>query len=584
MKSKKRLSAIIICIVLVVCSVLFYNRYNSSYGSSTTFSSPVLSTDTQTKNLQKLCKVWGYVKYTHPVFLLGQKDWDAELLKLIPEVQEVKNEAKTNEILTNWFNELGPADYGTNSRVSEWVNATEDQISVQADLSWTTDKAYLGESLVTGLSQLKEIASIRDRSKAPVDFIKSEVHPSGVTTFLNEKTYEDMDYSDTNYRLLGLFRCWNAFEYYFPYLDIMDDNWSDVLSEFIPEMMKGTDKQSYELTLAAMSSKIHDAHVYFENKEFLTKEFGQYTAPAIISKAEGKLVVLEVLDNTCPLLPGDILLQVNGKTIDDIIAHRKQYLSITTDEKILGVLGNRILCSHYETMEITVMRDHKELTLTVKGSEEYVPKYKEPEVSHEFLDENIGLINPGALSPSEIFEIMDKFKNTDGLIVDLRQYPSDYIALSLASYLVEEYTSFVLASHPSKAVPGTFLKSEILSSGYVPNLIDSVYYYENKVVVLIDECTWSQPEYTTMSLRNGKNVVTMGENSIGADGDLIWLPLPGGNSVAFSSIGVFGPDGGQTQRIGLAPDIYVSRTIAGIKEGRDEFLEAAIQYILDNNN
>lgn len=25
-------------------------------------------------NLEKLCKVWGYVKYTHPVFLTGEKD------------------------------------------------------------------------------------------------------------------------------------------------------------------------------------------------------------------------------------------------------------------------------------------------------------------------------------------------------------------------------------------------------------------------------------------------------------------------------------------------------------------------------
>lgn len=580
--TKKRFPIKAISIGFIACVVVFIVGYNQ--GKDFTNESPnSISTDTQTENLQKLCKVWGYVKYTHPVFLLGQKDWDAELLELIPEVQAAKNEAQTNEILTNWFNGLGPVDYGTNSRVSEWVNATEDQLSVQADLSWTTDTAYLGESLVTGLSQLKEIPAIRNRSKAPVNFEKSQQHEIGLTTFSNEKTYENMDYSDINYRLLGLFRYWNAMEYYYPYLDILDDDWNDALTKFIPQIIEGTDKHSYELTLAAMSTKLHDAHVLFNEQTFLKQEFGQYTAPVILTKAEDKLLVLKALEDTCPLLPGDILLKLNGETIENVVAHRKQYHSITTDEKILAVLGNQILSSHNEMMEITVLRDNKELTLTVKGSKEYIPSYEDPESSHKLLDNNIGLINPGVLAPGEIFTIMTKFKDTDGLIVDLRQYPSDYIQYSLANYLVEERTPFAIYSKPSMAIPGTFLKSVILNSGYITNLYDDAYHYKNKVVVLIDECTWSQPESTTMSLRNGKNVVVMGENSIGADGDLAWLPLPDGNQVSFTCLGVYTPDGGQTQRIGLSPDIYINRTIAGVKDGRDEFIEQAVQYILDEN-
>ena len=35
----------------------------------------------------------------------------------------------------------------------------------------------------------------------------------------------------------------------------------------------------------------------------------------------------------------------------------------------------------------------------------------------------------------------------------------------------------------------------------------------------------------------------------------------------------------QTQRVGLTPDIEVYPTIEGIKEGRDELMEAAVAYI-----
>ena len=65
------------------------------------------------KNLEKLCLVWGYTKYRHPVFLSGQKDWDEELLNLVDPVCEASNDDQVNEILYEWFEGLGDTDYGT---------------------------------------------------------------------------------------------------------------------------------------------------------------------------------------------------------------------------------------------------------------------------------------------------------------------------------------------------------------------------------------------------------------------------------------------------------------------------------------
>ncbi|WP_202806407.1 hypothetical protein [Fibrisoma limi] len=47
----------------------------------------------------------------------------------------------------------------------------------------------------------------------------------------------------------------------------------------------------------------------------------------------------------------------------------------------------------------------------------------------------------------------------------------------------------------------------------------------------------------------------------------------------FSGIGVYYPDGLETQRIGIVPDIDVKPTIQGIREGRDELLERAVELI-----
>jgi len=46
-----------------------------------------------------------------------------------------------------------------------------------------------------------------------------------------------------------------------------------------------------------------------------------------------------------------------------------------------------------------------------------------------------------------------------------------------------------------------------------------------------------------------------------------------------SGIGVYYPDGRETQRIGIVPDIELKPTIEGIKKGQDEVLQKAIEII-----
>ena len=106
--------------------------------------------------------------------------------------------------------------------------------------------------------------------------------------------------------------------------------------------------------------------------------------------------------------------------------------------------------------------------------------------------------------------------------------------------------------------------------------------YNKPVVLLMDERSWSASEWAIMTLRVAPNVVVIGSPSIGADGNVVFLPLPGGNTVTFTGLGVFTPDYGQTQRVGLTPDIHVERTVQGVREGRDEPMEAAIRHIMGN--
>ncbi|MCL2703710.1 MAG: S41 family peptidase [Defluviitaleaceae bacterium] len=556
-------------------------------------------TDVRVLNLHKLCKVWGFVKYHHPVFLLGEKCWDEELLLLLPEVLDAGSVPEANYIMLNWITGLEDVDnYPADETALEYRNIPKEDMSIQTDRSWVADEIYLGASLSAELLRLKNV-NIIPNEKAPNNF------EFGFSSFSNEKPHPAMGFRSNNYRLLGLFRLWNAIEYYFPYKDIMDYDWDDVLLEFIPEMLEGTDRQSYELTLAALSARTNDAHVYFTGQSFFEAEFGSFFAPAYLTRADGRLVVWDIYSGrTSTLRRGDVLLKLDGECIDDVIAHRMQYIAVPCSEKVLIRIAPWLLRSHTETMDITVLRDGVELELSVTGyrvtSAQGIPvinanesfMINKPTVSHELLEGNIGLINPSKLARNQTHEIIREFADTAGLIIDYRQYPADSISHTLPQYVMEYQQPAVIVSIPNPVIPGAFIYQHVssppvlgshASAEFVPPDWENPDNYKKPIVLLMDELSMSNPEYAVMLLRAAPNVVVMGSNSTGADGNIVWLPLPRMDRMAFTGLGVFTPEGGQTQRIGLTPDIYVERTVQGVKEGRDELMEAAIRYIIGDN-
>ena len=146
---------------------------------------------------------------------------------------------------------------------------------------------------------------------------------------------------------------------------------------------------------------------------------------------------------------------------------------------------------------------------------------------------------------------------------------------ALGQFLVERSTPFARFTLADLANPGMFRWTT------PPLAIDpQAPRYEGKVVILVDETSMSQAEYTAMALRVAPGAMVVGSTTAGADGNLSTIPMPGGQRAAISGLGVFYPDRRPTQQIGIVPDLVVEPTIAGIRAGRDEVLEAAVERAL----
>lgn len=77
------------------------NPYEFSSGVSS------IPTDSQTvENLVVLGRVWGFLKYYHPVVASGKYNWDYELFKMMPKIIAAKTQDVRNDILCKWIDSL----------------------------------------------------------------------------------------------------------------------------------------------------------------------------------------------------------------------------------------------------------------------------------------------------------------------------------------------------------------------------------------------------------------------------------------------------------------------------------------------
>src|SRR6185437_6927878 len=152
-------------------------------------------------------------------------------------------------------------------------------------------------------------------------------------------------------------------------------------------------------------------------------------------------------------------------------------------------------------------------------------------------------------------------------------YPPAFMPFVMGAYLASKATAFVSFTFPDLMNPGAF------RFGSGPLIPPGLNHYKGKVVILVDETTQSQAEYTAMALRAMPNAVVMGSTTAGADGNVSTIPLPGGLSTMISGLGVFYPDHRPTQRVGIVPDVLVRPTVKGIAAGRDELVEAAVRLL-----
>jgi C-terminal processing protease CtpA/Prc len=416
---------------------------------------------------------------------------------------------------------------------------------------------------------------------------RSAVAPGPVSAPFTYAAFVENDFSETPYpnrphRLLALFRLYNAIEYFFPYKDLMDHPWRETLVEFVPRMGAARDATDYALTVAELATRIQDSHVTLASP-VLDAYFGTYRPAVRVDLVEGQTVVTEV----APDLPdsglrvGDVVVSVDGEDVAIRRARLGRYLPSSTPGRLENKIDLQFLMgpkAEPATLE-TRAENGAVRRVTVPRTLEGLPPRNRSRADpvYSVLPPGYGYVDLQRLATADVSTAFETIRRTPGAIFDMRGYPSNGARAFIPRLARPKAQATVIGGTPRyEGSSGTFsLEEQLWTDPERP----PAERYAGAIVVLVDGSSQSAAEHICALIKSVAAVTFIGSRTSGANGGVTRTILPGGIVVNFTGQSVRHADGSQLQRVGIAPDVEAHPTLRGIRDGRDDVLQRAIEFL-----
>ncbi len=532
---------------------------------------PSYSTATR---LAKACQVWGYMKYFHSNVNSCSIDWDSVLITHLEPIKNASDDVAFNKEIETMIEAAGEMLIPT-------VPSDEPDPELLNNLQF-----FWKDDLVFSDRVKSALDTVRTRFRSSTNcYVKDNsnflIPNEGWLAFTNENVnIPSPEFPSEPYRLLMMFRYWNIINYFFAYRDLMDVNWFTSLENHIPQMIQASSQFEYLLTLRYLSAAIDDAHATFSSADFIRLFIGGNGWPQFwMSRIENQYVVTKAWMPGNELQAGDVILSINGYTTDklvDSLAASRPYCTPASWYRDLVI--NMLRGAMGSSIVIEAEGPNGRFTTSVKRNisnpgTNYL--MSNPYSKFQYLDCGYGYVNMQKLLNSDVDPMYELMKDAPAIIFDLRNYPNG-TAWGIIDKLLERPDTAAILNIPNVYYPGTW---EYTPYYEVNGRRGNPEPYKGKIILLCDENTQSQAEYSIMKLQTFPNCKVIGTQTAGADGNIATVHLPDTIDMSFTTLEVLYKDGTQTQRKGIKIDTIVGPTIAGLRRGEDEALLAALDCL-----
>ncbi len=212
--------------------------------------------------------------------------------------------------------------------------------------------------------------------------------------------------------------------------------------------------------------------------------------------------------------------------------------------------------------------------LTAKRNWGDLTDYTYNNTGYKTAGNSIAYVYAAQICHGNIDSIKSLIKRSKAVIFDVRNYPNNDDFYNLFDIFLPEPKVINQLLYLSINNPGFFKwkrSPKIGETNKAP--------FNGPVMILADERSQSQGEYSTMCLQTIPNSVTIGSQTAGADGGVTQIPMGGKLFLSYSGYGIFYPDKAPTQRRGIRIDVPVKKTIESIMQDKDLAFEEVLRYL-----
>ncbi len=578
-----------------------------------------VSLDRQINNLQSFAKLYGYIRFFYPSEKVANFDWDKFAIEGVNNIRYDTSEIQLANDLRKLFSTVAPALKIYNSsmnmkiyRLSDYEDTTlPGLLAWQHYGVWLSDRSNIYESeLVYKDIQTGELKNeLFNKFPANGEIYKAKLDSTSFCEFPltlysnhtvnihNEHSYElnkshnisgpnngnNYDSTDKEVMLADVIITWNVIQHFYPYFDVIDIDWGKVLKVTLKEALLDKDADEFYDTLRKMIAKLQDGHgvVYYKTEP-------QASLPVRVEWIENQFVVTASLD-TAKIKKGDIIDKIDGISADSILQKQEEYISGSSWLKRYRALNLFGSGEEGTIAAVQLKRGKQKITIKINRRRlnanlffNNVTEFSYPVLKE--ISKDIYYVNLHSIDEKTFNNNLNKLATAKGIIFDWR--PNGIISqqksintLKIIKHLIDSTIYSEKWNVPEVIYPDredmTFQKTQWSLNPSQPHF--------NGKFVFIDEPSVFSFGETVMGIVDYYKIgTTVGDTTAGTNGNINFIPLPGGYNIMLTGMRVLKNDGSQLELVGFPPDVPVHKTIKAIIEGRDGYLEKAIEIIKDH--
>ena len=427
----------------------------------------------------------------------------------------------------------------------------------------------------------------------------------------------------TTDKIYGLSKIWEEVKYNFANFDNVPTlNWDSVYVAFIPKVSQTQNDYEYYKTLKRFTALLKDGHTIINYPMVIDTcrnfdMFGDYFI--FLKNIENKAIIAYVNKSKKDEIPiGSEVIEVNGRLTEEYLENEIIPFVTASTDYVIRDEAVRMLLEGFNNQKVDVKikipsGEIKSLSLIHQKTteREYYPPYDYADFKFKWIDNKIAYVAINEFEEAKIdsmfVEKLPEMRKAKGLIIDVRKNGggSSRYGAFIAQYLSSDsliYASKTMARTNNgiyRAIGSSLMEKDTVNNSWITKAYLCYHdkFFEETgtdtwsndiplkdrliipTVVLTGHDTYSATEEFLLFLDKSKQIIRIGENSGGSNGQPYYVSLPGGGRIRICAQHCTYPDGRKYVGCGVKPNIEIKETVDDLIHNRDAALEEAVKYL-----